>query len=158
MPSERPSLGESHLRHAVVVTGLQRSYPEISRNIYHALSTLYGAARRGAETTTNPLQLRRGWSLNRSVGFFGVRPANDSWHDVRLGLPPLRAEAIQTPCGYARPTWFSAYAKTSHQRWVYGVSFVQMLCDLQAALEPGKKGARLRCGGGADTFRGASLC
>lgn len=70
--------------------------------------------------------------MDRSVGFFGVRPANDSWATVRTDLPPLLGESIQTPCGLARAAWFSAYAKTTHQRVTYANSFIQMMCDLKA--------------------------
>ena len=145
------------MRHAVCITGLQRSYPEISHNIHYSLSNLYGGWRSGggsmlslgdtlAPITSRPYESsldesfprarraaseRAGWSLAKAVGFFGVRPANDSWAVVRTDLPPLLAESIQTPCGPTRPAWFSAYAKTHAQKITYGHSFVQMLCDMQ---------------------------
>lgn len=139
----------SPLDHAVCITGLQRSYPEISHNIHYSLSHFYagwpprnqavppsvlsnGHAANVNATVDAVAAVRGGWRLERSVGFFGVRPANDSWAVVRTDLPPLQGESIQTPCGLGRPAWFSAYAKTAHQRVTYGFSFVQMMCDLAA--------------------------
>ena len=130
--------------HAVCITGLQRSYPEISRNIHYSLSSLYSgwhdsdnrastvaAASLGPETIADA-QRSKAWSLDRAVAFFGVRPANDSWASVRTDLPPLTGESIQTPCGLGRAPWFSAFAKSNHQRVAYSFSFVQMMCDLRA--------------------------
>ena len=144
---ERPR--EHVLRHAVCITGLQRSYPEISHNIHYSLSHLYAAWRAtgGNNDESHPGLIwtrrhskrsggeRTGWSIGRSVAFFGVRPANDSWATVRTDLPPLQGESIQTPCGPLRPPWFSAYAKTHAQKITYGNSFVQMMCDLHACHE-----------------------
>lgn len=116
--------------HAVCITGLQRSYPEISHNIHYSLSNLYSGwsdAQSGGSS-----QAQQAWNLEEHVGFFGVRPANDSWATVRTDLPPLLGESIQTPCGLKRAPWFSAYAKTSHQKVIYSFSFVQMMCDLKA--------------------------
>ena len=135
-------------KHAVCITGLQRSYPEISHNIHYFSPTSILA---GGPTQDTPCMdthftadssllshgtyhapRKDGWSLERHVGFFGVRPANDSWSTVRTDLPPLLGESIQTPCGLPRAPWFSAYAKTTHQRITYGNSFIQMMCDLKA--------------------------
>ena len=123
-------------QHAVCITGLQRSYPEISHNIHYSLWNFYAGwpaveaadARGGRLRTADATP----WSLERSVAFFGVRPANDSWATVRTDLPPLAGESIQTPCGLDRAPWFSAYAKTVHQKVQYGFSFIQMMCDLRA--------------------------
>ena len=152
-------------KHAVCVTGLQRSYPEISHNLHYSLSHLYSGWRHGGDSTAADVAAARaseqqrlqqrsdalprsrrsltghgehgrgGWSLGRNVAFFGVRPANDSWATVRTDLPPLVGESIQTPCGPSRPAWFSAYAKTNAQRVTYGNSFVQSLCDLRDCLQ-----------------------
>ena len=117
-------------RHAVCITGLERSFPEISHNIQYALSTLYAGVRQGSPGTTTAFQSSGSSSsgggggsssqhrahgprsseramrvLERSVAFFGVRPVNDSWASVRTNLPPLHAESIQTPCGPKRPPW-----------------------------------------------------
>ena len=124
--------------HAVCITGLQRSYPEISHNIHFALSSLYSGWR-GVRNDRPPVD-QASFSLENSVGFFGVRPANDTWATVRTDLPPLLAESIQTPCYEslgmgARAPWFSAYAKTIHQRVVFSFSFVQMMCDLRACYQ-----------------------
>ena len=186
--ADRPTFHRDNaLRHAVCVTGLQRSYPEISHNIHYALSTLYagwrhstmhgangmgssgsgsggsgGSSSRSGRSSTggtateaatggglassapegltwpgraDRVHSRRSRVLERSVAFFGVRPANDSWATVRTDLPPLLNESIQTPCGPQRPVWFSAYAKTHSQRLTYGHSFVQMLCDMRVCHE-----------------------
>ena len=125
----RGSRREHVARHAVCITGLERSYPEISRNVHYSLSHLYAGWRAPAAGA------RAGWRLDQAVAFFGVRPANDSWPTVRTELPALQGESIQTPCGPQRPPWFSAYAKTQHQRITYGHSFVQMMCDLSACHE-----------------------
>lgn len=126
-------------KHAVCITGLQRSYPEISHNIHYSLSNLYSgwssshiSGSQQHESLMAASSRRRAFSLERNVGFFGVRPANDSWATVRTDLPPLLGESIQTPCGLGRAPWFSAYAKTQTQRAVYAFSFVQMMCDLKA--------------------------
>ena len=116
-------------QHAVVITGLQRSYSEISHNIHFSLSNLYSGW--GNRDATNGAP----FDLGQSVAFFGVRPANDSWPVVRTDLPPLMGESIQTPCGLARAPWFSAWAKTTTQRVTYSTSFVQMMCDLRAGHE-----------------------
>ena len=130
--------------HAVCITGLERSYKEIRRNIHYSLSSLYSGwddsgnhastvapAGLGPEAATHTQQMKA-WRLDRAVAFFGVRPANDSWSSVRTDLPPLTDESIQTPCGLGRAPWFSAYAKSNTQRVVYSFSFVQMMCDLRA--------------------------
>lgn len=129
-------------KHAVCITGLQRSYPEISHNIHYSLSNLYSGWRsshhgagRHDEDGDHGLRRAATFSLERSVGFFGVRPANDSWATVRTDLPPLLGESIQTPCGLGRAPWFSAYAKTTHQRVTYAFSFIQMMCDMKACHE-----------------------
>jgi len=120
----------------VCITGLQRSYPEISHNIHYSLSNLYSSWHEQNATIADPEfasnTARTAWSLESSVSFFGVRPANDSWATVRTDLPPLAGESIQTPCGLGRAPWFSAYAKTTTQRVTYAFSFVQMMCDLRA--------------------------
>lgn len=134
--------------HAVCITGLQRSYPEFSHNVHYSLSNLYfGWRSERSKSQRRRLQLQEvmppqdrertrsilgNWRLEDNVGFFGVRPANDSWATVRTDLPPLLGESIQTPCGLGRAPWFSAYAKTAHQRITYAYSFVQMMCDLKA--------------------------
>ena len=123
-------------QHAVCITGLERSYPEISHNIHYSLSNFYSGWR--AQHNGDPGPSGGGtaasdkWRLEEHVAFFGVRPANDSWPTVRTDLPPLAGESIQTPCGIPRTAWFSAYAKTHVQRITYGNSFVQMMCDLKA--------------------------
>ena len=123
--------------HAVCITGLQRSYPEISHNIHYSLSNLYSGWRRSNGGLGTVHEGRRSadiaaFRLESAVGFFGVRPANDSWATVRTDLPPLLGESIQQPCGHGRPAWFSAYAKTQTQRAIFAFSFVQMMCDLNA--------------------------
>ena len=153
MPNATRSREAHHLpRHAVCVTGLQRSYPEISRNLHFALSHLYSGWRHGGyelqadggggrafkprhAAAFDGGERGGGWSLGRAVAFFGVRPANDSWAAVRTELPPMQGESIQTPCGPQRPAWFTAFAKTHGQRIIYGHSFVQSLCDLRACHE-----------------------
>ena len=138
-------------RHAVCVTGLQRSYPEISHNLHYSLSHLYAGWHHGGnqpngrsgtehahvrEGHARPASAQKsGFALDRHVTFFGVRPANDSWATVRVDLPPMQNESIQTPCGPNRPVWFSAYARTHSQRITYAHSFVQSLCDLRACHE-----------------------
>ena len=107
--------------HAVCITGLERSFPEIALNIRAALTTLY---------TTPPTQ-----QLADTVSFFGVRPANDSWSAVRETLPPLAAESLQTPCGYHPPPWFSAYARTLAAKIGFAFSFVQSMCDMADCMQ-----------------------
>ena len=124
--------------HAVCITGLERSYPEISHNIHYSLSNFYGAWRgidgqdATADAAAGSSSSSSRWRLEDSVAFFGVRPANDSWPTVRTDLPPLTGESIQTPCGLGRAPWFSAWAKTKTQQAMYGFSFIQMMCDLRA--------------------------
>jgi hypothetical protein len=150
-------MSTSSPRHAVCVTGLQRSFPEIRHNIHYALASLYA----GNWTQTGPVRNNTGaaetawtvepsfhrgvrsrrWAahvLNSTAAFFGVRPANDTWAEVRATFPLLRAESIQTPCGVKlgtargeeKPTWFSAYARSATQKAAYGRNFVQVMCDL----------------------------
>jgi len=106
---------------AVCVTGLERSFPEFSMNLRASLETLLGA--RGADG-------RLKMPLERVADWFGVRPASDPWATVRVALPPLRTEAIQTSCNVPLPPWFSAYARSHSARHQFAVSFVQSLCDL----------------------------
>lgn len=98
--------------HAVCVTGLQRSFPEIARNIHAALASLYAPD-----------------ALADAVAFFGVRPEKDPWSAVRVHLPPLANETLQRPCGYAPPSWFSAYARNALGKHLFALNFVQSLCD-----------------------------
>ena len=104
--------------HAVCVTGLQRSFPEISGNIRRSLEELYDARAQLATT----------------VAFFGVRPANDSWHEVREALPPLTNETLQRPCGAKSPAWFSVYARSHSARVGFQRAFVMSLCDMAICL------------------------
>ena len=118
--------------HGVCITGLERSYPEFSRNVHYSLSNFYSGWRGvdgGGDDATAALP------LEQSVAFFGVRPRNDSWATVRTDLPALAGESIQTPCGLGRAPWFSAWAKTTTQKVTYGFSFIQMMCDLRACHE-----------------------
>lgn len=134
--------------HAVCITGLERSFPEIHRNVHLSLLNLYGgaddAARRRRRPSVNQLLERRlegaergSARLGRLAAFFGVRPANDSWATVKAGgLPPLAGESVQTPCGEnPDPPWFSAFSRSNTQRVIYRRTFVQVLCDLAACHE-----------------------
>lgn len=122
--------------HGVCITGLERSYPEISHNIHYSLSNLYRAWQSGSNPATlsqyNQDGVSSSWQLEHSVAFFGVRPANDSWPTVRTDLPALSGESIQTPCGPRRSAWFTAWARTATMKYTYGLSFAQMMCDLRA--------------------------
>ena len=104
--------------HAVCVTGLQRSYPEISGNIVSALESLYAAA---------------AGQLSSHVAIFGVRPANDSWKEVRETLPPLTNETLQrrdaAMCGDRPPAWFSVYARSRSALHGFQQAFLMSLCD-----------------------------
>ena len=92
------SAGATTQVHAVCITGLERSYPEFSRNVHYSLSNLYSGWRgvdgdgAGAAATTHAVDAS--WRLEQWVSFFGVRPANDSWPTVRTDLPPLAGEEI----------------------------------------------------------------
>ena len=106
---------------AVCITGLERSFPEFSGNLRVSLETLLGA-----RSAYGKLRL----PLDAVADLFGVRPEHDPWGTVRVTLPILRAEAVQTKCGVPVPGWFSAYARTFSAKLQFAVSFVQSLCDL----------------------------
>lgn len=118
MPSLQGTIPAGMPSHAVCVTGLQRSFPEISGNIRRSLEELYDARAQLATT----------------VAFFGVRPANDSWHEVREALPPLTNETLQRPCGAKSPAWFSVYARSHSARVGFQRAFVMSLCDMAICL------------------------
>ena len=98
--------------HAVCITGLQRSFHEISGNIQAAVASLHGGS-------------------DSNVVWFGVRPPQDPWTEVHARLPPLRTEVEQQQCMSGRPiTWFSAYARGGpSQFWHTYHVWVQTLCD-----------------------------
>lgn len=86
---------------AACVTGLERSFPEIGRNVLGSV-----------------LQ------VGRSVEFFGVRPANDSWEAMRRAVH-FQTTVLQRPCtSVSRPVGY-------YPRWSVA-PFVQSLCDLQS--------------------------
>ena len=122
---------ESLPQHALCITGLQRSYPEFALNVRASLANLYTG--REGEVAGDEGEASR-TALRGAVTFFGVRPANDSWHAVRATLPPLAGEAIQAPCGIATPEWFTAYSRSWEQRRQFMRSFVQMMCDFRQCL------------------------
>ena len=95
------------LRHAVCLTGMERSFSEIGGNIHHAVHSLFGT----------PLA---------SIVFFGVRPVNDSWHHIQSWLPMQQVE-LQTDCPIPVPRWYGCQA---HGRTDCRHNFVQELCDL----------------------------
>ena len=100
--------------HAVCITGLERSFDEISGNLRAALGALYGG-------------------LDQHVHFFGVRPQQDSWDIVHSRLPPLRAEVVQRQCVVGRPVaYFSAYSRTASAFWKTLQVWLLTLCDQRA--------------------------
>ena len=103
--------------HAICVTGLLRSYPEIKGNVVAALASLYSTR-----------------SLRNSVAIFGVRPVNDSWREVYETLPSLTNETQQRACGAKPPPWFSVYARSNSARAGFNMAFVMSLCDMTICL------------------------
>mmetsp|Transcript_26490 Transcript_26490/g.60509 ORF Transcript_26490/g.60509 Transcript_26490/m.60509 type:complete len:231 (-) Transcript_26490:302-994(-) len=112
-----PALPSAASGTALCVTGLERSFPEIGRNIRHVVN-----------------------SLNHSefgpVHAFGVQPVNQSWSaQVHLLLPMTRV-APQKPC-HARAEegglqWFTCTRGGKTTRGgKCADAFVQSLCDLQ---------------------------
>ncbi|KAL1499670.1 hypothetical protein AB1Y20_011867 [Prymnesium parvum] len=95
------------MRHAVCLTGMERSFSEIGWNIHEAVHHL----------------LR---TPNASVHFFGVRPANDSWKYVRSWFA-FEEISLQRYCTVPVPRW---YGCQEHGRTDCRHSFVQELCDL----------------------------
>ena len=98
--------------HAVCITGLQRSFAEISGNIRAAVAGLHGGP-------------------GSKVVWFGVRPPQDSWTEVHSRLPPLQTEVQQQQCTSGKPiTWYSAYSRGGpSQFWRTYHIWVQTLCD-----------------------------
>ena len=109
----------SELRHAVCVTGLEREYPEISRNIDRAIFGLLN--RTAAQTVTR---------------VFGVRPPNDNWTHA---MAALRFEAVGLqswsycyPADMPLPFWFTCSRNGGTSRMgVCTRSFMQVMCDLE---------------------------
>jgi hypothetical protein len=109
----------SELRHAVCVTGLEREYPEISRNIERAIFGLLN--RTAAQTVTR---------------VFGVRPPNDNWTHA---MDALRFEAVGLqswsycyPADMLLPFWFTCSRNGGTSRMgVCTRSFMQVMCDLE---------------------------
>lgn len=99
---------------AICVTGLQRSFPEISGNIVSVMQLLNASA--------------------GGVHLFGVRPANDSWTTAKRLLQPMTIE-MQRPCRPASaPTpWFFTCTRGGHtsRGGHCAANFVQSLCDLK---------------------------
>jgi hypothetical protein len=79
-----------HRRHAVCLTGLQRSLPEIGGNVRRGLLSLLA---------DGPRRLGDGGQAHgdSQFGVFGVRPVNDTWATVR-SLLPLAMEETQQLC------------------------------------------------------------
>ena len=102
-------------KHGLCITGLQRSFPEFASNVRMSLETLYT-------------------DLN-AVTFFGVRPANDTWHAVHATFPALANESTQSSCGVSPPPWFSAYARDWSTKRQFAKSFVMMMCDMAACMK-----------------------
>ena len=98
--------------HAVCITGLQRSFAEISGNIRVAMAGLHGGP-------------------TSKLVWFGVRPPQDSWAEVHARLPPLQTEVQQQQCTSGKPiTWYSAYSRGGPiQFWHTYQIWVQTLCD-----------------------------
>lgn len=105
------------LRHAVCVTGLRRSFPEISANLR---SRVFGFLQ-----STAP---------NVEIRTFGVQPHNDSWGVVIEKLGPFEAVEKQASCrtkGQKLPAFFTCTrGRVVHRMDSCTASFVQMQCDL----------------------------
>ena len=113
-------VGETgELRHAVCVTGLEREYPEISRNIDRAIFGLLN--RTAAQTVTR---------------VFGVRPPNDNWTHA-MGALRFEAVGLQSwsycyPADMPLPFWFTCSRNGGTSRMgVCTRSFMQVMCDLE---------------------------
>ena len=105
--------------HAICVTGLQRSYPEISGNVVTSLESLYGGPAAFAS----------------NVAIFGVRPENNSWAKVYDTMPPLANETLQRPCGtYPKMHWFSVYHRSASAYVGFLKAFQMSLCDMRICL------------------------
>ena len=112
-------LKHRRLRHAVCVTGLEREYSEISRNLDRAI---FGLLNRTAVQTV--------------VRVFGVRPPNDNWTHA-LNELPFTAVGTQRwsfcyPEDIPLPFWFtcSRGGKTTRMG-LCTRSFMQVMCDLE---------------------------
>ena len=95
------------LRHAVCLTGMERSFSEIGANVREAVHDVLGTP-------------------EASITFFGVQPVNDSWVHINSWLRIDHVEA-QTRCSVSVPRW---YGCQSHGRGDCRGNFVQELCDL----------------------------
>ena len=98
---------QSGLRHAVCLTGMERSFSEVGGNIREAVQALLGTP-------------------SASIRFFGVRPVNDTWSYIFRWLPMQRVE-LQEWCTDPVPSWYSCNA---HGRNDCRHNFLQELCDL----------------------------
>ena len=103
--------------HALCVTGLERSFTEIARNILHIL---HGLNRSAAPTGR--------------LHIFGIEPVNESWSPMLHSHMLLSARYPQRRChGNAAVPWFTC---TRGGRTTRGGrcadSFLQSLCDLRA--------------------------
>eukprot|EP00966_Prymnesium_polylepis_P227873 5273143-Prymnesium_polylepis.1 len=96
------------LRHAVCLTGMERSFSEIGGNIREAVHHLLGTPA-------------------AKVVIFGVRPVNDSWTHINSWLSFQRVEP-QIYCTVPVPRWYGCQA---HGRSDCRHNFVQELCDLE---------------------------
>ena len=110
-------ISRQELRHAVCVTGLRRSFSEISANLR---SRVYGVL----QSTAPKVEIR----------IFGVQPHNDSWGEVLEKLGPFEAVEKQASCrtkAQRLPAFFTCTrGRVVHRMDSCTASFVQMQCDL----------------------------
>ena len=107
-------------RHAVCLTGLERSFAEIGGNIREGFLGALG---------------------DDALAIFGVRPPHDSWASIRALLPLSDDDGhlvVQQPC-------WSVHAENLTVRWMHcdmrlrkgdcRLSFLQAMCDLSRCEE-----------------------
>lgn len=119
-PAAAGHLAAPSTRHALCVTGLQRSFVEHGpRSHAHVLGLL--------QATAPHVTIRK----------FGVKPLNDSWSAVHRLLGDFDRIEQQAPCrphGAALPAFFTCTrGRVVHRLDSCTASFVQMMCDLSHA-------------------------